>query len=124
MFKVAALFALLTAAYLEIHGDVTVGRGLQQRSALTTLYGAAILAIYGVVVNLYNVLILRASARTAGPPLDFTRLLGIYIACFAAMNLWLGYRRSPDGLSRSTVAGTIVIGIGGLIIQWGPRIFG
>jgi hypothetical protein len=112
--QLLALLALFVAAFLEITGDVSIGRGMQNRSLLPILGGAALLIVYGVAVNLYNVVI----AKRGQASWDFTRMLGVYIACFAVMNLLLALaHRKP--LTRSTVVGTVVIAVGGAIVQWG-----
>src|SRR5436305_1118432 len=122
MFKLLAVAALFAAAFLEIHGDVMVGRGMKERAAGRIALGCGILAIYGITVNLYNIAIAR---RAHGPVTwDFTTLLGSYIACFALMNLLLGLYRSPKSFSPSTIAGTIIIAIGGAVIQWGSKFLG
>jgi|SRR5947209_13082105 len=110
MTNVLGLLVLLAAAVLEVSGDVKIGRGIATGSALTVLLGCALLVIYGVVVNGYNWL-------TKG--MNFSKMLGVYIAGFAAVNLALGLRRAASEVSMSTVVGTIVIVCGGLIIQFG-----
>ena len=108
-----ALLVLVAAAVLEIYGDVHIGRGIAARSALTVLLGCALLVVYGAVVNGYNWI-------TKG--MNFSKMLGVYIAVFAAVNLLVGWRRAPAEVSMPTIAGTIVIVCGGLIIQFGGAI--
>ena len=109
----AAMLVLLIAAYLEISGDVKVGQGLSGGSALTVLFGCSLLVFYGLFVNGYNLL-------TKGT--NFSKMLGVYIAVFALVNLLLGWRRAPAEVSAATVIGTIVIVLGGCIIQFGAPI--
>lgn len=113
MNAVLALVVLIAAAILEISGDVKIGRGIAAGSALSVLLGCALLVVYGAVVNGYNGL-------TKG--MNFSKMLGVYIAVFAAVNLVMGLRRSGSEVSTSTVVGTIVIVCGGLIIQFGGAI--
>lgn len=108
-----ALLVLIAAAVLEIYGDVHIGRGIAARSLLTALLGCALLVLYGAVVNGYNWI-------TKG--MNFSKMLGVYIAVFAAMNLLLAWRRAASEVSTSTIVGTIVIVCGGLIIQFGRAI--
>lgn len=110
MITVAGFLVLVLAAVLEISGDVKIGRGIAAGSALTVLLGCALLMAYGAVVNGYNWL-------TKG--MNFSKMLGVYIAVFAAVNLVLGLRRAGSEVSMSTIIGTIVIVCGGLIIQFG-----
>src|SRR4029077_10240827 len=61
----------IVAALLEVSGDALVRRGLRGRAPLWILIGCAALALYGLLVN---------SVRW-----DFSKLLGVYVAFFAAM---------------------------------------
>ena len=108
----AGLFALVVAAFLEISGDVRIGKGLVTANAGGVLLGGLLLILYGVVVNGYNWL-------TRG--MNFSKMLGVYIAVFAAVNLALALRR-PGEVSRATIVGTILIVCGGLIIQFGELV--
>lgn len=104
---VVGLFSLMAAAWLEIHGDRRIGSGVLDRDALRALSGFGLLAAYGVAVNIYN--------WFAGPKLSFDRLLGLYIACFAIMNVIIAWPK----VARLTCLGTAVIAAGGLIILYG-----
>lgn len=110
---VAALLVLLIAAHLEISGDVKIGQGFAAQSASAVILGWVFLGLYGVFVNGYNLL-------TKG--MNFSKMLGVYIAVFALVNLLLGWRRAPAEVSASTIAGTAAIVCGGLIIQFGGPI--
>jgi hypothetical protein len=107
---VAAAFVLLIAAYLEISGDVKIGQGFASGSAAAMIVGWVLLGLYDVFVNGYNLL-------TKG--MNFSKMLGVYIAAFALVNLLLGWRRSPAEVSGASIVGTAVIVCGGLIIQFG-----
>lgn len=99
---------LLAAAGLEAGGDALVrgglfGAALPRRLALLAL-GAAVLFIYGCVVNL--------------PRWDFGRLLGVYVAAFFVMAQvinWLGFHQKPT--LPIYVGGAFII-LGGLIISF------
>jgi len=107
---VAVLLVLLVAAYLEISGDVKIGQGFAAQSAAAVALGWVLLGLYGVFVNGYNLL-------TKG--MNFSKMLGVYIAVFALVNLLLGWRRAPAEVTGATIVGTAVIVCGGLIIQFG-----
>ena len=110
---VVAFLVLLIAACVEISGDVKIGQGFAAQSAAAVVLGWVFLGLYGVFVNGYNLL-------TKG--MNFSKMLGVYIAVFALMNLLLGWRRAPAEVSASTIVGTAVIVCGGLIIQFGGPI--
>lgn len=115
LFALLALLVLFVAASLEIGGDVAIGKAIQTKSVWLALGGAALLIAYGAIVNLYNVL-----QQREGKELDFTRMLGVYIACFAVTNVLIDVMRGKD-VPNATIAGTIVIAVGGAIIHWaGP----
>jgi len=102
----AALLVLLVAAALEAGGDALVRGGLFSqalpRRLILLLLGAAVLFIYGCVVNL--------------PRWDFGRLLGVYVAAFFVMAQvinWLGFHQRP---TLPIYVGGAMIVLGGLII--------
>jgi len=106
-----ALLVLVAAAGLEAGGDALVraglfGPSLPRRLALLLL-GAAVLFLYGCVVNL--------------PRWDFGRLLGIYVAAFFVMAQiinWIGFGQRPT--LPICVGGGLII-LGGLVITlWKP----
>ncbi|HEX7140503.1 MAG TPA: hypothetical protein VF219_21810 [Vicinamibacterales bacterium] len=110
---VVALLVLLVAACFEIIGDVKIGQGFATGSAASVLLGWLFLGFYGMVVNGY-------SRFTNG--MNFARMLGVYIAVFAMVNLLLGLKRAPADVSIATIVGTVVIVLGGIIIQFGEPI--
>lgn len=118
-----ALAALVCAAYLEITGDVRIGNALAASKVGGVLLGWLLLGAYGIVVNGYN----WAAKRVGhGETWEFSRLLGVYIAVFAAMNLLLSPRRTGPhpAVSKYTVLGTAVVICGGVIIQFGADVVG
>ena len=105
-FLVAALI-FIAAAGLEVAGDATIRAGLKGRSGWLVLLGAAMLAGYGVVVNLV--------------PWDFSRLLGTYIAVFAVVAILVGRFWFGDSIPSSTWFGLALIVLGAVVIQLGSR---
>ena len=105
-FVIAALI-LLVAAGLEVGGDAMIRRGLHGRSAARTALGAGLLALYGVVVNQI--------------PGDFSRLLGSYVAVFAAAAVVIGWGWFGEAIPPTTWVGLALIVLGGAIIQLGSR---
>jgi small multidrug resistance family-3 protein len=97
---------LLLAAALEVGGDAVIRAGLRARTGTLILLGSATLALYGVLVNLL--------------PLDFSRVLGAYVAFFALASVSFGSLVFRDPLPSSTWLGLAVILLGSGIIQWGP----
>ena len=120
MLQLAALLVLFVAAILEICGDVGIGRGIQNKSYVLAIGGAGLLVMYGAVVNIYNVLIGKTSPEGGRAEWNFTQMLGVYIACFAVTNVLIDLiQRKP--VPRATALGTVIIAIGGIVVQWGSR---
>jgi small multidrug resistance family-3 protein len=69
------------------------------------LAGCSLLAIYGVVVNTVD--------------MDFSRLLGVYVAVFAIVSVLAGKFYFGDVVPLSTWIGLAIIVVGGLVIQFG-----
>jgi drug/metabolite transporter superfamily protein YnfA len=105
--KTGALVVFLLAAVLEVGGDALVRRGLRGPSLLAGAAGFLALGSYGVVVNLL--------------PLDFSRLLGAYVAVFAIVSVSTGVIVFGDRAPASTWLGLAVILAGSLIVQLGGR---
>ncbi len=96
----------LAAACLEVGGDAVVRRGLKGGGAALVLAGAVLLGVYGIVVNTAD--------------LDFSRLLGIYVAVFAVVSVLAGRFYFQETIAPSTWIGLAIIVAGGLVIQFGP----
>jgi small multidrug resistance family-3 protein len=69
------------------------------------LLGCAMLGIYGVVVNTV--------------PWDFSKLLGVYVAIFAAVSILAGRFVFHESVATPTWLGLAIIILGGLVIQFG-----
>ncbi len=101
----AAWLVFLAAALLEVGGDAVVRAGLRGRHAALIVAGGLMLAGYGLVVNLVR--------------WDFARLLGVYVAVFAAVSVACGRLVFGERIPPATWAGLALIVAGGLVIQLG-----
>ena len=107
MTVVAWLF-FIAAAALEVGGDAIIRKGLWGNEMPLVGVGAAMLAFYGVAVNMVR--------------WDFSKLLGVYVAIFATVAVLFGRLIFKEQIPLSTWLGLSVIILGGLIIQFGPSI--
>ncbi len=98
----------LVAACLEVGGDAIVRQGLKGSGLAFVLLGALLLGVYGVVVNTVD--------------LDFSRLLGIYVAVFALVSVLAGKYYFRESIAGTTWIGLAIIIAGGLVIQFGPLV--
>jgi small multidrug resistance family-3 protein len=103
-----AWLVFIAAAILEVGGDAVVRKGLRGSGLLVILMGAAMLGLYGVVVNTVK--------------WDFSRLLGVYVAVFALISILFGRFVFDENIPGSTWIGLSVIICGGMIIQFGDKI--
>ena len=71
-----AWLIFVAAAALEVGGDAVVRKGLRGSSLVTIVAGCLMLGAYGLVVNLVK--------------WDFSKLLGVYVAIFAAIGVLAG----------------------------------
>lgn len=98
---------LLAAAVLEVGGDAVIRTGLRgSRPGLIAL-GMLLLAVYGLTVNQVR--------------WDFGRLLGVYVAVFAAVSVLTGRLVFGEAVPGSTWLGLVLILSGGAVMQFGPR---
>jgi drug/metabolite transporter superfamily protein YnfA len=107
-FPVVAWLIFLAAAGLEVGGDAVVRKGMRGGGPVFMALGCLMLGTYGVVVNLV--------------PWDFSRLLGVYVAVFAAVSVLVGRFIFHEAVPVSTWVGLAIIILGGLVIQFGPAI--
>jgi small multidrug resistance family-3 protein len=98
---------MLVAAVLEVGGDAMIRAGLRSRGWLLVALGALVLGAYGVVLNLL--------------PIDFSKLLGAYVAFFALASVAFGRIAFHEQISTSTWIGVAVVFAGSAIIQYGAR---
>ena len=95
------------AAILEISGDAIIRKGLRTSGFVLVVLGFVILGCYGIVVN---------SVKW-----DFSKLIGVYVGIFATVSIIVGRFFFKENIPASTWIGLIVIIIGGIIIQFGPK---
>ena len=102
---VIAWLIFLAAAVLEVGGDAIVRKGMRGGGLAFMVFGFVMLGTYGVVVNLV--------------PWDFSRLLGVYVAIFAAVSVLVGRFIFHEAVPVSTWVGIAIIMAGGLVVQFG-----
>jgi drug/metabolite transporter superfamily protein YnfA len=104
---VVTLASLVIAAALESGGDAAIRKGLDAGGAPIWLaLGASLLVLYGFVVNFYRVL-------------DFSTVMGGYIAVFFVVSQTIAVVMMHDRLTPTTLLGGLLIVGGGAIVQWG-----
>ncbi|MGA2447873.1 MAG: hypothetical protein ABTD50_04270 [Polyangiaceae bacterium] len=103
--KFVAPLVMLAAAVCEVGGDAMIRSGLRARGLAWCVAGAVTLAAYGVIVNLI--------------PMDFSRLLGTYVAFFAVVSVACGAAVFGETVPAMTWVGLGVIVVGGALIQVG-----
>ena len=97
----------VAAALLEVGGDATVRSGLRGRHLLTIALGCLLLGAYGIVVNTVR--------------WDFSRLLGVYVACFAVISVCWGRFVFHENIPMTVWLGLGLVVAGGLLIQFGTK---
>jgi small multidrug resistance family-3 protein len=102
---------LLVAACLEVGGDAIVRAGLKTSSGGMQLaliaVGGAVLLGYGVFVNI--------------APLDFGRLLGVYVVLFFVVAQIVNFAAFGVRPGAAILLGGALIALGGLVITlWKP----
>ncbi len=104
-----AWLIFIGAAILEVGGDAVVRKGLRGSGLVVILAGASMLGLYGVVVNTVK--------------WDFSKLLGVYVAVFALISIVSGRLVFKENIPVATWIGLIVIICGGMIIQFGSKMW-
>jgi small multidrug resistance family-3 protein len=99
---ILTLAILIGSAILEVGGDALMRLGLTGARGWI-LAGAAVLTIYGIVVNQSG--------------LDFGRLMGLYIAVFFVVSQVIAFAIFHQTPSRGTLAGGALIVAGGLVMM-------
>ena len=103
-----AWLIFIGAAILEVGGDAIVRKGLRGGTLVVILAGFLMLGSYGVVVNTVR--------------WDFSKLLGVYVAVFALINILFGRLVFKEVIPPATWVGLAVIICGGMIIQFGDMV--
>jgi small multidrug resistance family-3 protein len=104
-FSLIAWLIFLGAAMLEVGGDAVIRKGLRSSVFQYIILGCLMLAAYGVMVNLVK--------------WDFSKLLGVYVAVFAAVSVLAGRFLFREDVTPTTWVGVAIIVAGGLVIQFG-----
>ena|GEM_PF-342964 len=102
---VVQLAILLFAAVFEVAGDALIRAGLRGKVIWLVVLGFSALGSYGLVLNQI--------------PLDFSKLLGVYVALFALVSVLFGKFLFHELIASSTWLGLCVVLLGSAIIQWG-----
>ena len=103
-----AWFIFIAAAILEVAGDAIIRKGLHVNVIWFIAAGFLMLGGYGLVVNIVK--------------WDFSRLLGVYMAIFAAVSIMAGRFVFNETIPSSTWLGLAIIIVGGSVIQLGPQL--
>lgn len=85
-----------------------IRKGLHGNVMLFIAAGFLMLGGYGLVVNTVK--------------WDFSRLLGVYVAIFAAVSILAGRFVFKETIPISTWLGLALIAVGGTVIQLGPEL--
>ena len=107
-FPLIAWLIFLAAAVLEVGGDAVIRKGLRGSAWMYVVIGCVMLAAYGIVVNLVK--------------WDFSKLLGVYVAVFATVSVLAGRFIFGEDVAPTTWVGVGIIVVGGLVIQFGPKL--
>ena len=95
----------VASAVLEVGGDALIRRGLRAQSLTAIVTGFVGLGCYGLVVN---------SVKW-----DFSKMLGVYVAVFASISVFVGLWIFKENVPVFTWIGLALIVAGGLTIQFG-----
>lgn len=126
--KVLLIVVILFAgALMEVYGDDRIRLGYEGRWSFI-LIGAAVLAGYGLAVNLVN---LALKYVFGSEQWTLSELLGIYVAFFAFVSVLWDKRGLHEWKLRQLFGsapprvwiGLAFIIVGGVIIQWGGKLW-
>lgn len=101
----SAWLVFIAAATLEVAGDAVIRKGLRGSVVWFIVAGFLMLGAYGMVVNMVR--------------WDFSRLLGVYVAVFAAASILAGRFVFKEAIPVTTWVGLAIIVAGGAVIQAG-----
>ena len=96
---------LLLAALFEVGGDALIRVGLRENGYLLIVLGFVILGSYGLVLNQV--------------PIDFSKLLGVYVGLFAATSVLFGRFVFHESPSFHVWLGAGIVLAGSALMQWG-----
>ena len=98
------LLIALLAAVFEVGGDALIRAGLRGKGWLLVALGFAVLGSYGLILNQV--------------PLDFSRLLGVYVGLFALVSVLFGKLVFGEPIPNATWLGLAIVLVGSAVIQW------
>jgi small multidrug resistance family-3 protein len=102
-----AWLVFIGAAILEVGGDAVIRKGLRGGNLIVIIVGCTLLGAYGVVVNTVR--------------WHFSKLLGVYVAVFAAVSILYGRFVFKEHILNTTWIGLGIIIFGAMVIQFGNR---
>ncbi|MBI5726607.1 MAG: hypothetical protein HY965_02050 [Ignavibacteriales bacterium] len=105
MQSIRTILIFIFAGILEVAGDALIRKGLRGSGFGFIAGGFIVLGAYGIMVNMVK--------------WDFSRLLGVYVAVFVVISVLFGRYFFDEKISGATLLGTVIIVLGGLIIQFG-----
>ena len=125
-----AFFTLIAAAVLEVGGDAMIRDGIKDKSLFYLTAGVGLLALYGLFVNVLStqsvigrLANLNFRSLLGADDWQFSNQLGLYVGFFALASVVWGHNRYGDTVSASTIVGLVLIGLGGLTIQYGQKLW-
>lgn len=98
------LTILVLAAVFEVGGDALIRAGMRGNVIWLIALGFGVLGGYGVVLNQI--------------PIDFSKLLGVYVGLFALVSVLFGKFLFHELIPTGTWLGLGVVLLGSAIIQW------
>ena len=103
--KAVQLLVLALAALFEVGGDALIRAGLRGDMWWFMALGFMILGSYGLVLTQV--------------PVDFSKLLGVYVGMFALVSILFGKYLFHETIPNNVWLGTGVVLLGSAVIQWG-----
>jgi drug/metabolite transporter superfamily protein YnfA len=103
--KTVQLLVMVLAALFEVGGDALIRSGLRGKGLLLIALGFAVLGSYGLVLNQL--------------PIDFSKLLGVYVGLFALVSILFGKLIFGETIPMATWLGLGIVLLGSAVMQWG-----
>ena len=125
-----AFLTLIVAAVLEVGGDAMIRDGIKGKSLFYLAAGVGLLALYGLFVNVLStqsvigrLVNFNFRSLLGADDWQFSNQLGLYVGFFALASVVWGHKRYGDAVSASTIVGLVLIGLGGLTMQYGQKLW-
>ena len=103
--RTVQLLVLVLAALFEVSGDALIRAGLRGKGLVLIVFGFVVLGSYGVVLNQL--------------PIDFSKLLGVYVGLFALVSILFGKLIFGETIPIATWLGLAIVLLGSAVMQWG-----